>query len=119
MSEAENKLSCSFCGKPQGEVRKLIAGPKVCICDECVGLCDDIISEELGHETTELDSALPLAVIPARMAATRFPGKPLALIRGKPMVQHVYERCVESGAFSEVIIATDSDEIIAAAKKFG
>ena len=38
-------LSCSFCGKSQNEVRKLIAGPKVCICDECIGLCNQIIGE--------------------------------------------------------------------------
>jgi ATP-dependent Clp protease ATP-binding subunit ClpX len=41
-------LSCSFCGKSQKEVRKLIAGPTVYICDECISLCNDIIAEELG-----------------------------------------------------------------------
>ncbi len=41
-------LSCSFCGKNQKEVRKLIAGPTVYICDECISLCNDIIAEELG-----------------------------------------------------------------------
>ena len=40
-------LYCSFCGKSQHEVRKLIAGPSVFICDECVDLCNDIISEEI------------------------------------------------------------------------
>jgi ATP-dependent Clp protease ATP-binding subunit ClpX len=43
-------LSCSFCGKSQKEVRKLIAGPTVYICDECIELCNDIIAEEYGHE---------------------------------------------------------------------
>jgi len=42
-----SKLFCSFCGKSQDEVRKLIAGPSVFICDECVDLCNDIISEEI------------------------------------------------------------------------
>lgn len=46
-------LYCSFCGKSQHEVRKLIAGPSVFICDECVDLCNDIIREEL--EETELE----------------------------------------------------------------
>src|SRR3954463_3660128 len=41
------KLSCSFCGKNQKEVKKLIAGPTVYICDECIGLCNDIIAEEV------------------------------------------------------------------------
>ena len=40
-------LYCSFCGKSQHEVRKLIAGPSVYICDECVDLCNDIIREEI------------------------------------------------------------------------
>ncbi|MGD0883339.1 MAG: ATP-dependent Clp protease ATP-binding subunit ClpX [Thermodesulfovibrionales bacterium] len=48
----ENKLKCSFCGKGQDEVRKLIAGPTVYICDECVELCNDIIAEELYSETS-------------------------------------------------------------------
>src|SRR5688572_28949259 len=42
----ESTLYCSFCGKSQHEVRKLIAGPTVFICDECVELCNDIIREE-------------------------------------------------------------------------
>lgn len=45
------KLKCSFCGKGQDEVRKLIAGPTVYICDECVELCNDIIAEELYPDT--------------------------------------------------------------------
>lgn len=43
-------LCCSFCGKSQKEVKKLIAGPTVYICDECIGLCNDIIAEEVEHE---------------------------------------------------------------------
>ena len=43
-------LCCSFCGKSQKEVKKLIAGPTVYICDECIGLCNDIIAEEIEHE---------------------------------------------------------------------
>jgi ATP-dependent Clp protease ATP-binding subunit ClpX len=45
-------LSCSFCGKSQKEVKKLIAGPTVYICDECIELCNDIIAEEYGQEET-------------------------------------------------------------------
>src|SRR6478752_5787374 len=43
-------LCCSFCGKSQKEVKKLIAGPTVYICDECIGLCNDIIAEEIEKE---------------------------------------------------------------------
>ena len=45
-TENKNTLYCSFCGKSQHEVKKLIAGPTVFICDECVELCMDIIREE-------------------------------------------------------------------------
>ena len=44
--DSKNTLYCSFCGKSQHEVKKLIAGPTVFICDECVELCMDIIKEE-------------------------------------------------------------------------
>ncbi|MBY4675263.1 3-deoxy-manno-octulosonate cytidylyltransferase [Marinobacterium arenosum] len=57
-------------------------------------------------------------IIPARYASTRFPGKPLADLAGKPMLQHVYERACQSEA-NRVIIATDDDRIAAAARGFG
>lgn len=47
---SEKTLYCSFCGKAQDEVKKLIAGPSVYICDECVELCNDILQEEFGEE---------------------------------------------------------------------
>jgi ATP-dependent Clp protease ATP-binding subunit ClpX len=49
--DSKNTLYCSFCGKSQHEVRKLIAGPSVFICDECVELCNDIIREEIQEES--------------------------------------------------------------------
>ncbi|HMW29137.1 MAG TPA: ATP-dependent Clp protease ATP-binding subunit ClpX [Plasticicumulans sp.] len=52
-------LYCSFCGKSQHEVRKLIAGPNVFICDECVELCNDIIREEMEEKTPSAGSKLP------------------------------------------------------------
>ena len=59
MENKDNKLSCTFCGKGQEEVRKLIAGPSVYICDECVDLCNDIIEEEVKAEDEEVLDALP------------------------------------------------------------
>ena len=53
-------LYCSFCGKSQHEVRKLIAGPSVFICDECVELCNDIIREELDERTDRGRAKLPI-----------------------------------------------------------
>src|SRR5882724_9828026 len=52
-------LYCSFCGKSQHEVRKLIAGPSVFICDECVELCNDIIREELDERAERGRDKLP------------------------------------------------------------
>ncbi|MEN9682018.1 MAG: hypothetical protein RLZZ627_1911 [Pseudomonadota bacterium] len=52
-------LYCSFCGKSQNEVRKLIAGPSVYVCDECVELCNDIIREELQENHTQVSDKLP------------------------------------------------------------
>src|SRR6202162_2295120 len=48
--DSNQSLCCSFCGKSQKEVKKLIAGPTVYICDECIGLCNDIIAEEIDKE---------------------------------------------------------------------
>ena len=60
-SKKEGKLLyCSFCGKSQHEVRKLIAGPSVFICDECVDLCNDIITEELQDKDDNEKKSLPI-----------------------------------------------------------
>ena len=61
-NKENNKLSCTFCGKGQEEVRKLIAGPSVYICDECVDLCNDIIEEEVKAEDEEVLDVLPSPV---------------------------------------------------------
>ncbi len=55
----EKLLYCSFCGKSQVEVRKLIAGPSVFICDECVDVCTDIIQEELEAQPLQTETKLP------------------------------------------------------------
>jgi 3-deoxy-manno-octulosonate cytidylyltransferase (CMP-KDO synthetase) len=59
------------------------------------------------------------AIIPARWGSTRFPGKPLHLIAGKPLVQHVWERCREAKRLDEIVIATDDMRIAEAAFEFG
>ncbi len=57
--DGHGNLQCSFCGKSQKEVKKLIAGPTVYICDECIGLCNDIIAEEVEREES-LTTSTPL-----------------------------------------------------------
>jgi len=51
-SDSEPTLNCCFCGKNQDQVRKLIAGPSVFICDECVDLCNEILEKESERETS-------------------------------------------------------------------
>ena len=60
LSETSDLLKCTFCGKSQKQVRKLIAGPSVYICDECIDLCNEIIEEELGNQAQEQTQSLDL-----------------------------------------------------------
>src|SRR5215831_1901972 len=60
-----------------------------------------------------------VAVIPARFQSTRFPGKPLARLAGKPLIQHVYERCTRAQTPEKVLVATDDDRIVSAVREFG
>lgn len=123
---------CGFCGEAEGVAGRLIRGPCANICRQCVARTQELLGEEdLAPKFTQVGvqsasaaaqkatSVRPVAVIPARFAAVRFPGKPLALLQGKPMVQHVYERCVASGAFSQVIVATEDARIALAVRGFG
>jgi len=59
-----------------------------------------------------------VGIIPARYASTRFPGKPLALIAGKPLIQHVVEQCQKARSLSEIIVATDDTRIFEVAHNF-
>ena len=58
-SKSKNTLYCSFCGKSQHEVKKLIAGPTVFICDECDELCNDIIQDENKETKAKSSSRIP------------------------------------------------------------
>ena len=59
-----------------------------------------------------------IGIIPARYASTRFPGKPLVLVAGKPLLQHVVERCQRASALEDVIVATDDERIRTVAARF-
>src|SRR5574342_1313377 len=65
-------LRCSFCSKTQNEVRKLIAGPKVHICEECVDLCIDILKEEIGKKP---QNCLLCGTTKEMQEMTRIPGR--------------------------------------------
>lgn len=68
---------------------------------------------------TNSDASTVLIVIPARYAAARFPGKPLAEIAGKPMIQHVFERAKKSQLATRVLVATEDERIKTAVEKAG
>ena len=67
-SSTEKTLYCSFCGKSQHEVKKLIAGPSVFVCDECIDLCNEIIRDELPASTETKSSTNDLPT-PAEIKA--------------------------------------------------
>ena len=89
--ETKNTLYCSFCGKSQHEVRKLIAGPTVFICHECVELCMDIIGEENKSSLVKSRDGIPTPkeirkvlddyVIPARRSGSGGSGRIAAIAR--------------------------------------
>jgi hypothetical protein len=109
-AEPSRDLVCSFCGKNQREVRKLIAGPKVYICDECIDLCNDIIAEECDHDTnltasesgTEEPADQPTCAICSK---PREPGEMLHL----PANASLCAVCLE--AIEKLIAATDKDDV--------
>lgn len=69
--------------------------------------------------SSDMDRRAVLGVIPARFGASRFPGKPLAPLWGKPMLQHVWERAREVEGFDALVVATEDDRIERAARDFG
>ena len=60
---SNDRLKCSFCGKTQDQVKKLIAGPDVFICDECVDLCSELIEDELDFQESEQDDNLDINLL--------------------------------------------------------
>lgn len=71
MSKYDSHLKCSFCGKSQEQVRKLIAGPGVYICDECVELCNEILDEELFDSSSASHSGTARREPPPQKRKTR------------------------------------------------
>lgn len=72
------------------------------------------VVDTISHQKSHV-----VGLIPARWASTRFPGKPLHLIAGKPLVQHVWERCQECSNLDRIVVATDDQRIFNTAKAFG
>jgi ATP-dependent Clp protease ATP-binding subunit ClpX len=92
-------LSCSFCGKSQREVKKLIAGPTVYICDECIELCNDIIAEEYGREESSPESSRVPKPKEINAALDEYVIGQDAAKRVLSVAVHNHYRRIESGAF--------------------
>jgi 3-deoxy-manno-octulosonate cytidylyltransferase (CMP-KDO synthetase) len=75
--------------------------------------------KETMEPEEEMKDRQILAVIPSRYGSTRFPGKPLAQIAGRPMIQHVYESVKASEGITDAVVATDDDRIAEAVRTFG
>ena len=110
--EAKNVLYCSFCGKSQHEVRKLIAGPTVFICDECVELCMDIIREE--HKTTLVKSSdgVPTPADICSVLDDYVIGQSYAKRVLSVAVHNHYKRLSHSGAKTDVELAKSNIVLI-------
>ena len=96
-------------GKERATVRE-----RAVVVDDLTAVADDLNrgTSRQADESTDRHRMKIIGIIPARYASTRFPGKPLALIAGKPLIQRVVEQC-RKARLSEVIVATDDERIAA------
>ena len=95
-------LSCSFCGKSQKEVKKLIAGPTVYICDECIELCNDIIAEEYGQDESGQEPARILKPKELKAALDEYVIGQDAAKKILAVAVHNHYRRIESSGISDV-----------------
>ncbi|MBL6933079.1 MAG: ATP-dependent Clp protease ATP-binding subunit ClpX [Rhodospirillales bacterium] len=103
--DSKNTLYCSFCGKSQHEVRKLIAGPTVFICDECVELCMDIIREEHKTSLVKSGDGVPTPVEISSVLDDYVIGQPHAKRVLAVAVHNHYKRLSHSGGSNDVELA--------------
>ena len=104
-SDVKNLLYCSFCGKCQHEVRKLIAGPTVFICDECVELCTDIIREEVSSSLSRGDGEIPTPQEISEVLDDYVIGQDYAKRVLSVAVHNHYKRLEQNAKDSEIEIA--------------
>ena len=96
IGESGDLLKCSFCGKSQKQVKKLIAGPGVYICDECIDLCNEIIEEELSESSDLKFDELP---------------KPREILRMRDLLEEILEKHTDQTR-ERIHIDTDRDFVM-------
>ncbi len=111
-SESKNTLYCSFCGKSQHEVRKLIAGPTVFICDECVELCMDIIREEAKSSKLTTSEGVPTPAEICQVLDDYVIGQDIAKKVLSVAVHNHYKRLNHSEGNSEIELAKSNIMLI-------
>lgn len=115
--KSDNQLKCSFCGKKQEDVIKLIAGPGVYICNECVGLCNEILNEELFTGTNTKTGSDPLAAAAQELLTRMLNESTNHLIRcvedsktGLRLFLH--DTCLGSSTEDHILYASALDSLI-------
>jgi ATP-dependent Clp protease ATP-binding subunit ClpX len=103
--EAKKPLLCSFCGKSQHEVRKLIAGPTVFICDECVELCIDIIGEENKPTLVKSGDGIPPPRRSAKFSTTTSSVRIMPRRCSRSAVRNHYKRLDHQTTHNDVELA--------------
>ncbi|MBD2123864.1 MULTISPECIES: ATP-dependent protease ATP-binding subunit ClpX [Trichocoleus] len=104
MSKYDSHLKCSFCGKSQEQVRKLIAGPGVYICDECVDLCNEILDEELFDSSAAAPQPTPRREQPAEKRRTRASSLSLTQIpKPREIKKHLDEHVIGQDEAKKVL----------------
>jgi hypothetical protein len=103
MDKAEGPLHCAFCKKSQDDVRKLIAGPKVLICDDCVSVCVDIIVDDL-RVAGPSDELRPSLEMQARLRAHRMNAQPPAGLVSTESIPEWHVRC----GLCQLIVPTEN-----------
>ncbi len=110
--DSKNTLYCSFCGKSQHEVRKLIAGPTVFICDECVELCMDIIREEHKNTMIKTRDGVPTPADICQVLDDYVIGQPHAKRVLSVAVHNHYKRLVHGAKNNDVELAKSNIVLI-------